>query len=520
MKTLAVCGLAALLVAGAAWPASAQTDRDRLLLMEKTVQDLLRRDEEREKKVRSLEAEVARLRGRRLPAAPRKTDEHDRGHDHPHSAPGQPPQPGHDHDHAHGPGRKPEGEKPHGHDEGDVVWSTPVGDGVLKLDRIGLDLDGAFGWTTTNQANVERLFAGGHDPRRNGFTLRSVELSFSGSYDPYFDAFVNIVYQLTPDGESKFELEEAWFQSKKLWNVATLKAGLFLTPFGAINPVHSHEWDFQSQPIILSRLFGEDGHRGVGFQARLDLPTPWNSHLVLGFQNATGETQASFLSSAEFYDERPIGGYTFRSGETNGLSRLVYFARFANVFALGSGTTLQIGASAMFGPNATGSSGRTIVWGADATLAVPLGNAGRLRAVAEFAQRRFRAREQEIDDGAGGTIVLPQQTLVDLGFHAALLWDLSDRWTVGARYEYASSRGESVNQFAGNGADPFRGNRHRISPLVTWRFARLARMSVQYNYDHAMFLTPPAERRSQHSAFVNLHWKFGLGAADHVGHDH
>ncbi len=518
MKTLARGGLAALLLAGAAGPASAQSDRQRLLLMEKTIQDLLRRDEEREKKVKALESEVARLRGRRLPATQKKTTEHDHGHDHRPAAPGQPAQPGHDH--AHGTGQKPDGENPHAHDEDDVVWSAPVGDGVLKLRRIGLDLDGAFGWTTTNQTNVERLFAGGHDPRNNGFTLRGVELSFSGSYDPYFDAFVNIVYQITPEGESKIELEEAWFQSKKLWDVATLKAGLFLTPFGVINGVHAHEWDFQSQPIILSRLFGEDGHRGVGFQAKLDLPTPWKSHLILGFQNARGETQASFLANDEVYEERPIGGYAFREGEVNGLSRLVYFARFANVFALGGGHMLQLGASAMFGPNPTGSGARTIVWGADATLTVPLGNAGQLRAIAEFAQRHFRAREQEIDDGAGGTLVLPQQTLVDLGFHAVLLWDITDRWTVGARYEYASSRGESVNGFAGNGADPFRGNRHRISPLVAWRFARLARLSVQYNFDHAMFLTPPDERRAQHSAFVNLHWKFGLGAADHAGHDH
>ena len=520
MKRVATGGFVALLLAGTAWPALAQGERDRFLLMEKTVQDLLKRDEEREKKVRALEAEVTRLRGRRLPATPRKPDERDHGHDHGRPSPGQPAAPaGEKHDHGHGAGKKPDGAKPHEEDE-DVVWSAPVGDGVLKLRRIGLDLDGAFGWTTANQANVERLFAGGHDPRRNGFTLRSVELSFSGSYDPYFDAFVNIVYQLTPGGESKIELEEAWFQSKTLWQVATLKAGLFLTPFGAINPVHSHEWDFQTQPIILSRLFGEDGHRGVGFQAKLDLPTPWKSHLILGFQNATGETQASFLANDEFYAERAIGGYAFRSSETNGLTRLVYFARFANVFALGSGNTLQIGASAMFGPNATGSGGRTIIWGADATLAVPLGNAGKLRAIAEFAQRHFRAREQDIDDGAGGVLVLPRQTLVDLGFHAALLWDLTERWTVGARYEYASSRGESVNGFAGNGADPFRGNRHRISPLVVWRFARLARVSAQYNYDHAMFLMPPAERRSVHSAFVNLHWSFGLGAADHAGHDH
>lgn len=513
MKTLARGGFAALLLAGTAAPALAQSDRARLLLMEKTIQDLLKRDEEREKKVRALEAEVARLRGRRLPAAQRKPGghRHDHGDEQRPAAPAQPPAPGHDH--AHGPGETP-------HEDDESVWSAPVGDGVLKLRRIGLDLDGAFGWTTTNQANVERLFAGGHDPRRNGFTLRAVELSFSGSYDPYFDAFVNVVYQLTPDGESKFELEEAWFQSKTLWQVATLKAGLFLTPFGAINPVHAHEWDFQTQPIILSRLFGEDGHRGIGFQAKLDLPTPWKSHLIVGFQNATGETQASFLANEEFYDERPIGGYAFRAGETNGLSRLVYFARFVNALSLGGGHTLTLGASAMFGPNATGSGGRTVVWGADATLTVPLGSAGKLRAIAEFAQRHFGAREQEIDDGAGGILVLPRQNLVDLGFHAALLWDITDRWTVGARYEYATSRGESVNMFAGNGADPFRGNRHRVSPLVSWRFARLARVSVQYNYDHAMFLTPPDERRSVHSAFVNLHWTFGLGAADHAGHDH
>jgi hypothetical protein len=519
MNRVATGGLAALLLAGTAWPALAQTDRERLLLMETTVQDLLKRDEEREKKVQALESEVSRLRGRRLPAAPRKTDEHRHDHGHDHGKPAQPAAPEQKHDHAHRAGKKPDGEKPHA-EEDDGVWSAPVGDGVLKLRRIGLDIDGAFGWTTATQANVERLFAGGHDPRRNGFTLRSVELSFSGSYDPYFDAFVNIVYQLTPSGESKIELEEAWFQSKKLWEVATLKAGLFLTPFGVINPVHSHEWDFQTQPVILSRLFGEDGHRGPGFQAKLDLPTPWRSHVIVGFQNAEGETQASFRANDEFYGERPIGGYTFRPGETNSLAKLVYFARYVNVFALGGGTSLQIGGSAMFGPNATGSRGRTTIWGADATLTVPVGSMGKLRWISEFAQRHFRAEEQQLDDGAGGLIVLPRQTLIDLGFHSALLWDITDRWTVGARYEFASSRGESLNTSSGNGADPFRGNRHRVSPLVVWRFARLARVSAQYNYDHAMFLTPPAERRSVHSAFINLHWNFGLGASDHAGHDH
>jgi hypothetical protein len=52
------------------------------------------------------------------------------------------------------------------------------------------------------------------------------------------------------------------------------------------------------------------------------------------------------------------------------------------------------------------------------------------------------------------------------------------------------------------------------------RGARLGWVSVQYNYNHAMFLMPPAERRAQHSAFLNLHWNFGLGAADHAGNEH
>jgi len=35
-----------------------------------------------------------------------------------------------------------------------------------------------------------------------------------------------------------------------------------------------------------------------------------------------------------------------------------------------------------------------------------------------------------------------------------------------------------------------------------------------------MFLMPPAERCSVHSAFVKLHWNFDRGANAHAGHDH
>lgn len=509
MYRIAAGGFAALLMAGVALPAQAQSERERIILMEKTVQDLLKRDEEREKRLRELETEVTQLRGRRLgaqpkakpaPAAPGTRE----------TAPAKP----HDHDHAHShaPG--------HAHTEGeDAVWSTRVGDGVLKLNRIGLDLDAAFGWSNTRRRTLETLFAGGHDPRQNGFTLRAVELSFSGSYDPYFDAFVNIVYQLTSEGESKFELEEAWIQSKKLFNVATLKGGLFFTPFGAINGVHAHEWDFQTQPVILSRVFGEDGHRGLGFQAKFDLPTPWRSALIVGAQNARGETQASFLANDEFYEERPIGGYRFVDSETDGLRKLVYFGRLTNAWTWNGGSTLSLGLSGMMGPNSTGNGARTYVWGVDAAFSVPLGSVSRLRLSAEFVQRIFRGKRQEFDDGSGTLVELPGRRLSDVGVFASALVDLDDRWTIGGRYEYASSTRDNVDDIA-NGADPFRGNRHRFSPLVIWRFAPLGRVSFQYNLDHAQFLRDTGERRVVHSAFINVNWRFGLGASSHIGHDH
>ena len=60
------------------------------------------------------------------------------------------------------------------------------------------------------------LQAGGHDPNRNGFTVQNVELSFNAAVDPYFNAQVNVVYFTDRDGESEFELEEAFAESTSL----------------------------------------------------------------------------------------------------------------------------------------------------------------------------------------------------------------------------------------------------------------------------------------------------------------
>ncbi len=59
----------------------------------------------------------------------------------------------------------------------------------------------AAGGSSANDDTVATLQGGGHDPNRNGFTVQAVELTATGTVDPYFDAQVNVVLFTDPSGE-------------------------------------------------------------------------------------------------------------------------------------------------------------------------------------------------------------------------------------------------------------------------------------------------------------------------------
>ena len=97
------------------------------------------------------------------------------------------------------------------------ILSYQVGGATLRL--IDVSFDGLFaaGASTERDQPLQFLQGGGHDPRKRGFTVQNVELSFSGAVDPYLNAESHIVYFLDPiTGESKVELEEAFFTTQKL----------------------------------------------------------------------------------------------------------------------------------------------------------------------------------------------------------------------------------------------------------------------------------------------------------------
>jgi hypothetical protein len=334
------------------------------------------------------------------------------------------------------------------------------------------------------------------------------------------------------EGESRFELEEAFATSQRLpfgleEQGLQLEVGQFFTEFGRLNPQHPHAWHWQDQPVVLSRFFGGDGIRQTGVRLGWLTPLPWFSEVHMGLQNATGETMVSFLANDEVFEERPIGGRPFadeRVGSTNDLLKLL---RWVNAFDLSETWSTQLGISGLHGPNATGPDARTLVYGADLVLKWKPLQTDRgwpfLVFEGEIMKRRYESDdflgcvgadgEEACDDPA----MLGDDVLRDWGFYSQLLWGFKRNWAVGLRYEYATGSGfnvefdEEANAFVrvSRNTDPFRDDRQRIAPLLVWHPSEFSRVRLQYNYDRADHL----EDEDQHSFWAGIEFSFGAHPA-------
>jgi hypothetical protein len=407
------------------------------------------------------------------------------------------------------------------------ILSYQVGGATMRLIDISFDGLFAVGTSTERDPQLQLLEGGGHDPRKRGFTVQNVELSLSGAVDPYLNAESHIVYFLDPlTGESKVELEEAFFTTQKLPYQLQVKGGQFFTEFGRINPQHPHQWDWQDQPVINTRLFGPDGIRGPGFRMSWLTPLPWFSELYFGVQNANGETMTSFLSEAGAFAERPIGGRPFVERDVKTLKDMAYFGRWGNSWDLSDEISAVLGFSGLYGPNATGPHGETWIYGTDLKLKWRPANNFRgwpfVLLQSEIMGRSYRADSffHPGPDGMTGTaddIRLPSKALLDWGFYTQLLWGFRHPWAAGFRYEYATGSGDDVNVDFATGAvadvprnsDPFRGDRHRISPLLVWQPTEFSRFRLQYNYDRLNGF----DHSNAHSAWFGVEFMFGVHGA-------
>jgi hypothetical protein len=176
--------------------------------------------------------------------------------------------------------------------------------------------------------------------------------------------------------------------------------------------------------------------------------------------------------------------------------------RIASSFDLSDTQTLVLGVSGAVGPNGTGPDRRTAIFGADLFWKWKPPTASRgfpyVSWQTEVLQRRFEAGSDP-----AAAMPLPPETLRDTGFYSQLVWGFDPRWNVGLRADYASG-----NAGAFDAGDPFRGERYRFSPEITFLPSEFSKVRLQYNYDHGEAFG------SANSAWLRL--EFGLGA--HAAH--
>lgn len=329
-----------------------------------------------------------------------------------------------------------------------------------------------FGWSS--QTDVASLQRGDHDPAVRGFTIPNEEITLDGAVDPFFKGFLDVVYKLDAEGESGLELEEAYILTTSLPANLQLRAGQFYTEFGRQNQQHPHSWAFVDQPLVLNRMFGPDGMRGQGARLSWLAPTSWYTEAMVTVQNSLGETMYSFRSeeSSEIHGGIPV------EREVRGGGDLVAVPRVATSFDLTPTQTVLLGVSGAFGPNNSGVSNRTRMYGADLYWRWKSATAGQgfpfLSWQSEVLYRRYDAAERQSEDNP--LVTLRRETIGDRGAYSQVLWGIRPRMVAGLRAEVAGGNATAFDS-------ELRVDRVRVSPNFTLYPSEFSKVRLQYNFD-------------------------------------
>lgn len=363
---------------------------------------------------------------------------------------------------------------------------------------IQFEMASMFAAGGSNAGNDElRILQGGkHDPRQNGFTLQGLDASFSSSIDPRFEFRGAITAIVDAEKGSVFELEELYLVTKSLPHDLQFKVGQYFVEFGRENTVHPHDWEFVDRPFILTRLFGDDSLTSQGARVAWRTPASWDSQVLFGMLNSKGEEQISFFGEPG----EEVGGHTLILRDVRDAGDLLYLARWTNDMNISATVSSSLGISGLWGPNASGATTYTSIYGADVHFAwrsPHMANGPRfVWWDTEVLRRRYEA----------GDLGDPLHELLrDWGLFTQVLWKFRPDWIAGLRLEYANANGN-------NASDPQRDKRKRLSPNLTWFLTGYSRLRIQYNRDWTEHLP------GKIADALWLQLQFSTG--DHDDHEH
>ena len=234
--------------------------------------------------------------------------------------------------------------------------------------------------------------------------LNETEVSLQATVDPYIRGDFFISFARDPEtGKYGVEIEEGYLTTLSLPAKLQLKAGKFREAVGRINPTHPHALPFIDLPNAYVNLFGEEGLNDEGVS--LSWLVPNNAF----YQELTAQVTSGYSESPAF--ARSQG------------NRLIYLGHLKNFFTLNDNTTLELGLTAISGPN--DSSRTTNIAAADLTYKYKPVQMNTYRSLTWQSEFYYSHNNQTENNAVNA-----------LGLYSYIQYQLAKRTFLTGRYDY------------------------------------------------------------------------------------
>jgi hypothetical protein len=235
--------------------------------------------------------------------------------------------------------------------------------------------------------------------------LDETELSLQSVVDPYIRADFFLSLSRDPvTHKYGMEVEEGYLTTLTLPAKLQLKVGKFREAVGKINPVHPHALPFIDLPAAYVNYFGEEGLNDEGASLSWLAPTK-SFYQELVFQATSGASESP----------------SFNRGDNN---RFIYLGHLKNFFTLSDNATLELGLTAITGPN--DSSKNTNIAAVDLTYKWKPVQMNTYKSVAWQSEFFY-----------GNAKYTPAKANNSFGLYSFIEDQVSKRWFLTARYDYA-----------------------------------------------------------------------------------
>jgi|GEM_PF-469197 len=245
------------------------------------------------------------------------------------------------------------------------------------------------------------------------FRFDELELGLSAAIDPFARADFYIALSQDNAGDWEISLEEGYATFLTCPYDIQPRIGKFRSTFGKANSQHLHALPWVEYPLVIENYFGTDGLDGNGAGINWLVPNPWDNYIELTYEITNNDNDTLF------------GG-----DESDDFMQITHLKNF---FDLTDATTLEAGFSFATAPSDDGhGSNRTNVEGFDLTYKWRPPESGLYRSL--LWQTELMAAQADFDGDDESS----------WGMYSAADYQFARRWTTGVRYDYSEQPFDSA----------------------------------------------------------------------------